>query len=122
MIYLFSRNEFNKFNNTRSRSRFFLLYDIKITLKVRKKAKIDQESMQLSTTPGPGYQWESVKVTIIHHKREPRGQPIKSHFCRKSKTLIMYANLLWTSKSFPKICKPLVVYRFYCMTLFHSQT
>ena len=36
--------------------------------------------------------------------------------------VIMYAMLLWTSKHFPKICKPLVVYRFYCMELFHSQT
>ena len=34
----------------------------------------------------------------------------------------MYATLLWTSLRFPKIDKPLVVYRFYCMTLFHSQT
>ena len=30
----------------------------------------------------------------------------------------MYATVLWI----PKICKPLVVYRFYCMVLFHSQT
>ena len=35
---------------------------------------------------------------------------------------IMYATLLWTSLRFPKIDKPLVVYRFYCMALFHSQT
>ena len=34
----------------------------------------------------------------------------------------MYATLLWTSKRFPKICKPLVVYRFYCMALYHSKT
>ena len=34
----------------------------------------------------------------------------------------MYATLLWTSLRFPKIDKPLVVYRFYCMALFHSQT
>ena len=34
----------------------------------------------------------------------------------------MYATLLWTSKRFPKINKPLVVYRYYCMALFHSQT
>ena len=36
--------------------------------------------------------------------------------------VIMYATLLWTSKRFPKIDKPLVVYIFYCMTLFLSQT
>ena len=34
----------------------------------------------------------------------------------------MSATLLWTSLHFPKICKPLVVYQFYCMALFHSQT
>ena len=34
----------------------------------------------------------------------------------------MYATLLWTSLRVPKIDKPLVVYRFYCMALFHSQT
>ena len=34
----------------------------------------------------------------------------------------MYVPLLWTSKRFPKIDKPLVVYIFYCMALFHSQT
>ena len=35
----------------------------------------DQESIQSSTTPDPGYQWESDKVTVRHHKREPGGQP-----------------------------------------------
>ena len=34
----------------------------------------------------------------------------------------MYATLLWTSYRFQKICKPLVVYRFYCLALYHSQT
>ena len=34
----------------------------------------DQESIQSSTTPDPGYQWESDKLTVRHHKREPRGQ------------------------------------------------
>ena len=38
----------------------------------------DQESIQSSTTPGPGYQWESDKFTVRHHKREPRGQPFPS--------------------------------------------
>ena len=37
-----------------------------------------QESIQLSTTPDPGYQWESDKLTVRHHKREPRGQPFPS--------------------------------------------
>ena len=35
----------------------------------------DQESIQSSTTPDPGPQWESDKLTVRHHKREPRGQP-----------------------------------------------
>ena len=34
---------------------------------------------------------------------------------------IMYAKLLWTSWRFSKICKPLVVYLFYCMALYHFQ-
>ena len=42
-----------------------------------KKGK-DQEPIQSSTTPDPGYQWESKKLTIRHHKREPRGQPFPS--------------------------------------------
>ena len=35
---------------------------------------------------------------------------------------LLYATLLRTSYRFPKVCKPLVVYRFYCMALFHFQT
>ena len=33
----------------------------------------DQESIQLSTTPDPGYQWESDNVTVIHHKPKFNG-------------------------------------------------
>ena len=33
----------------------------------------------------------------------------------------MYVTLLWTPLRFLKICKPLVVYRFDCMALFHTQ-
>ena len=40
-----------------------------------KKEGKDQESIQSSTTPDPGYQWESDNVTIGHYKREPKGQP-----------------------------------------------
>ena len=43
-----------------------------------KKEGKDQVLIQSSTTPDPGYQWESDNVTIIHHKRESRGQPIPS--------------------------------------------
>ena len=35
----------------------------------------NQESIQSSTTPDQGYQWESNKLTKGHHKREPSGQP-----------------------------------------------
>ena len=38
----------------------------------------DQESIQSSNTPDPGYQLESDKLTVRHHKREPRGQPFPS--------------------------------------------
>ena len=37
-----------------------------------KKEDKDQESIQPSNTPDPGYQWESDNVTIRHNKREPR--------------------------------------------------
>ena len=40
-----------------------------------KKEGKDQESIQSSTTPDPGYKWEGNKPTIIYHKQEPRGQP-----------------------------------------------
>ena len=43
-----------------------------------KKEGKDQESIQSSTTPDPGYQWESDNVTSRYHKREPRGQPFLS--------------------------------------------
>ena len=43
-----------------------------------KKEGRDQESIQSSTIPDPGYQWESDNFTIRHHKREPRGQPFPS--------------------------------------------
>ena len=39
-----------------------------------KKDGKDQESIQSSTTPNPRYQWESNKLLVRHHKREPIGQ------------------------------------------------
>ena len=39
-----------------------------------KKDGKDQESIQPSTTPDPGYKWESNKLTARHHKRELRSQ------------------------------------------------
>ena len=40
----------------------------------------DQKSIQSSTTFDPGYQWESDKLTVKHHKWEPRGQPFPSRW------------------------------------------
>ena len=40
------------------------------------------KSIQSSTTPDPGYQWESDKLTVRHHKREPRGQPFPNTHIR----------------------------------------
>ena len=52
--------------------------DKRTSLELRKRAKIRNQYNQLSTTPDPGYQWESDNFTIRHHKREPRGQPFPS--------------------------------------------
>ena len=74
-------NKFNKFNNTRAQMlRFYLSYDIKITL--------------------------------------------KSHFCHKKVIILSLCtqHCYGRHNVFPKIYKPLVVYRFYCMALFYSQT
>ena len=43
-----------------------------------KKEGKDQKSIQSSTTPDPGVQWESDNVKIRHHKRESKGQPFPS--------------------------------------------
>ena len=45
-----------------------------VELNESKKEGKDQESIQSSTTPDPGYQYESDNFTIRHHKPEPRGQ------------------------------------------------
>ena len=48
---------------------------------------------------------------------------LKSHCCRKTLLLCHYVrNVVMDVIKFPEICKRLVVYRFYCMLLFHSQT
>ena len=39
-----------------------------------KKEGKDQESIQSSTKPDPGYQWESDNFTIRHRKRKSKGQ------------------------------------------------
>ena len=38
----------------------------------------DQESIQSSTIPDPRYQWEKDKLTVRHHKGEPRGQGMQA--------------------------------------------
>ena len=35
----------------------------------------DEQSIQSSTIPDPGYQWESDKLTVRHHKREQEVSP-----------------------------------------------
>ena len=56
-------------------------YHLKMTIDLAEGTSLsnkedkDQESIQSSTAPDPGYQWESDNFTIRHHKREPRGQP-----------------------------------------------
>ena len=47
-----------------------------------KKEGKNQESIQSSTTPDPGYQWESDNVTTRHHKQETRGQESNPVFAR----------------------------------------
>ena len=42
---------------------------------ISKKGCKAQESLQSSTAPDPGYQWESNKLIVRRHKREPRANP-----------------------------------------------
>ena len=44
--------------------------------KVSKGVKIRNRYNQVA--PDLGYQWESDKLTVRYHKREPRGQPFPS--------------------------------------------
>ena len=46
------------------------IFILNSTVYESKKEGKDQESMQSSTTPDPGYQWESDNVTIRQHKRD----------------------------------------------------
>ena len=67
-----------------------------------KKEGKDQESIQSSTTPDLGYQWESDNITIRHHKREPRGQPSVLFVGRKQTVEIQIRRrrtwrLIWVS-------------------------
>ena len=49
-----------------------------------KKEGKDQESIQSSTTPDPGYQRESDNVTIRHHRRESRGHSFPAGYHKAS--------------------------------------
>ena len=46
--------------------------------KVSKGAKIRNRYNQVPHLTQPGYQWESDKLTVRHHKQESRGQPFPS--------------------------------------------
>ena len=54
-----------------------------------KKDGQDQESIQSSTTPDPGYQWESNKLTVKHHKREPIGQDTFQIYYSSASTTVL---------------------------------
>ena len=51
--------------------RFILIIEISML-----KEGTDQESIQLSTTPHPGYQWESDNFTMRHHEGKPGGSAL----------------------------------------------
>ena len=54
-----------------------------------KKDDKDQESIQSSATPDPGYQWESNKPLVRRHKREPRGQDnLQIYYSSSSATVL----------------------------------
>ena len=54
------------------------IYDYLYGANYENRGQNHQDSIQSSTTPDLGYQLESDNVTIRHHKREPRGQPLSS--------------------------------------------
>ena len=54
------------------------MINLRLLFEQSKKRCKDQESIQPSTTSDPGYQWESDKLTVRHHKRQPRGQSLPS--------------------------------------------
>ena len=51
---------------------------IVVSMWVSTKEGRGQESIQSSTTPDPGYQWEINEITIRHHKREPEVSPFSA--------------------------------------------
>ena len=61
-------------NVTKYRGKRKKIYQV---YKSKKEGKA-QKLIQSSTTPDPGYQWESDNFTIRLHNREQRGQPFLS--------------------------------------------
>ena len=69
-----------------------------VNFKSKKEDKY-QESIQSSTTPDQGYQWESDSVTNIHKKREPRAIihfHLKVDDCTKTEYIRSMALDAWT--------------------------
>ena len=61
--------------NKIEKSRLTFEFSAKVAQIGRKLGCKDQESIQSSTTPDPGYQWNKFhKLIVRHHKREQRGQ------------------------------------------------
>ena len=76
-IFTFSKQSFDKPLDFATVHSLMVDTDMIDSCQSKKEGK-DQESIQSSTKPDPGYQWESDNFTIRHHKREPRGQPFPS--------------------------------------------
>ena len=55
-----------------------------------KKDGKDQESIQSSTTPDPGYQWESNKLTVRHQRRELRSQDNLQIYYSSASATVLY--------------------------------
>ena len=54
-----------------------------------KKDGKDKKSIQSSTTPDPGYQWERNKLIVRHHKRELRCQDnLQMYYSSASATVL----------------------------------
>ena len=55
----------------------------------------DQESIQSSTTPDPGYQWESIRLTVDITNESQEVSPFpagdhKAHLNRRAQRLFVY--------------------------------
>ena len=49
-------------------------------MQIKLGKRTDQESIQSSITPNPGYQCDSDNFTTKHNKQKPRGQPFPSRW------------------------------------------